>query len=177
MTAMAAPKFSPVAPIDTARSYSSPDHVPDRWTNDRPADLPGRQPIGARLGFQGPDQGYMLKLASDLRPSVRVQEGESVDDVLTGTTAIALRRSSLFGRAPVIHDLRIALTIWGFLDPEPPADLLAERTPRFKGIGHGSHHYGQVRALVDQVPESTLRASPAHVAAAYPRDWRALTGC
>ena len=60
---MAAPKFSPVAPIDTARGYASPDHVPDPWTNDRPGDIAGRQPVGARLGFQGPDQGYGLRLA------------------------------------------------------------------------------------------------------------------
>ena len=175
---MAAPKFSPVAPIDTARGYASPDHVPDRWTNDRPADIAGRQPVGERLGFQGPDQGYGLKLASGLRPSVIVQEGESVDDALVGTTAIAMRRASLFGRAPVIHDLRIALTIWGFLDPHPPAELLAERRPRFIALSaRGGHSYPQVRALVDQVPESTLRSTPEQVAAAYPTDWRTLTGC
>ena len=36
---------------------------------------------------------------------------------------IALRRASEFSRAPVIHDLTIAFTIWGFLDPAPPAEL------------------------------------------------------
>jgi hypothetical protein len=177
MLTMAAPKFSPVAPIDTARGYASPDHVPERWTNDRPADLSGRQPVGERLGFQGPDQGYGLKLAARLRPSVVVQDGESVDDALTGTTAIGMRRASLFGRAPVIHDLRIALTIWGFFDPSPSSELVAERRPRFVGISHGSHHYAQVRAIVDQVPEATLRSTPEEVAAAYPAQWRTLTGC
>jgi len=29
----------------------------------RPAEVQGRQPTGARLGFQGPDQGYALTLA------------------------------------------------------------------------------------------------------------------
>ncbi len=69
---MAAPKFSPVAPLDDARGYESPDHVPDRWSADRPAEA-GRQPTGARLGFQGPDQGYALTLAARLRPEVQVQ--------------------------------------------------------------------------------------------------------
>ena len=173
---MAAPKFSPVAPIDTARGYASPDHVPERWTNDRAADLSGRQPVGRRLGSQGPDQGYALALAARLRPEVVVTAGESVDDAVSGCTAVAMRRASLFGRAPVIHDLRIALTIWGFLDPSPSAELVTERRPRFVGVGHGSHHYAQVRALVDQVPEATLRSTPEQVAAAYPAQWRTLIG-
>ncbi len=89
-----------------------------------------------------------------------------------------MRRASLFGRAPVIHDLRIALTIWGFLDPDPPAELVAERRPRFIGVGaRGGHSYPQLRALVDQVPEATLRSTPQQVTAAYPNDWRPLTGC
>jgi hypothetical protein len=175
---MAAPRFSPVAPIDTARGYASPDHVPDAWTNDRPGDILGRQPVGERLGYQGPDQGYGLKLAAGLRSSVLVRDGESVDDALVGTTAIGTRRASLFGRAPVIHDMRIALTIWGFFDPDPPDELVAERRPRFIGLAaRGGHAYPDVRALVDQVPESTLRASPEQVTAAYPADWRRLTGC
>ena len=66
---------------------------------------------------------------------------------------IALRRASEFSRAPVIHDLTIAFTIWGFLDPAPPADLVAVRPERFAGLGNLAHHYEQARALVDQVPD------------------------
>jgi hypothetical protein len=173
---MAAPKFSPVAPIDTARGYASPPYVPEPWTASRPADLTGRQPVGARLGYQGPDQGYGLKLATALRPAVQAQDGESVDDALAGATAIGMRRASVFGRAPVIHDLRIGLTIWGFLDPAAPEELVAERRPRFLGIRDTAHHYAQVRELVDLVPESTLRSTPEQVGAGYPANWRALTG-
>ena len=68
MRRMAAPKFAPVAPLDHARGYESPDHVPDTWRADRPAEVQGRQPSGARLGFQGPDQGYAITLAARLRP-------------------------------------------------------------------------------------------------------------
>jgi len=173
---MAAPKFSPVAPLDEARAYGSPHHVPDPWTADRPGDLAGRQPAGARLGFQGPDQGYALGLAERLRPSVHVHDGERVDDALAACTAIGLRRASLFGRAPVIHDVRMALTIWGFLDPSPPAELVALRRPRFEGVANTLHHYGALRAIVDAVPEATVRSTPAQVTAAYPADWRALVG-
>jgi len=157
---MAAPRFSPVGPIDTSRGYSSPDVVPDSWTPDRPGDLAGPQPIGERLGSQGPDQGYALKLAELVRPDVIVQPGESVDDALVGIVATAMRRASLFGRAPVIHDLRLAQRIWGFADASPPASLLAARQNLFDGLARG-HAYDQTRALVDTVPEATLRATPA----------------
>lgn len=173
---MAAPKFTPVEPTSVARGYESPEYVADPWMATRPADLDGRQPVGPGLGFQGPDQGYALKLAALERPNVRVQPDESVDDALAGATAIALRRASLFGRAPVMHDLRIALRIWGFLDPAPPAELVAARRPRFLGLADAAHHYTATRALVDAVPESTLRATHDQIAAARPDDWPQLTG-
>jgi hypothetical protein len=173
---MAVPRFSPVAPLDDARGYESPPHVPDGWTPDRPADLTGRQPQGARLGFQGPDQGYALTLAALVRTDVRVQTGESVDDALAAATAIGLRRASLFGRAPVIHDLRIALTVWGLLDPAPPGELVELRRTTFEGVADTTQHYEELRAIVDAVPEATLRMSPAQVSSSYPGAWRALLG-
>jgi hypothetical protein len=173
---MAAPKFSPVTPIDTSRGYESPDHVPDGWTADRPAEVVGRQPVGARLGFQGPDQGYALTLAARLRPEVQVQHAESVDDALSGCTAIALRRASMYGRAPIMPDLRIALTMWGFLDPSPPPELVDARRPAFLGVADSLHGYENRRALVDAIPEPSLRQTPDQVTAAYPANWRALLG-
>ena len=153
---MAAPRFSPVAPLDAARGYTSPDVTPDAWLADRPADLGGRQPTGERLGFQGPDQGYALKLAELIRADVRVTDGESVDDALVGITATALRRASLYGRAPVIHDLRAAQRVWGFGDEAPSDELVAARAPLFLGLARG-HRYDQVRALVDSVADEDLR--------------------
>jgi hypothetical protein len=173
---MAAPKFSPVAPLDDARGYESPDYVPDRWSADRPADLSGRQPTGPRLGFQGPDQGYALMLAARVRPDVRVQAGEFVVDAVAGCTSIAMRRASLYGRAPVIHDLRIAFTIWGYFDADPPGELVDLRRPLFEGVANSLHHFDERRALVDSVPEATLRMTPAQVAAAYPGSWPTLLG-
>ena len=105
-----------------------------------------------------------------------MQTGESVDDAASGCTAVALRRASLYGRAPVIHDLRIAFTIWGFFDPTPPAELVAVRSPLFEGVANSLHHYDERRALVDSVPETTLRMTPDQVRSAYPAGWRALLG-
>jgi hypothetical protein len=170
---VAAPKFAPVPAIGDIKSYRSPAYVPDRWTAQRPGELDGRQPAGAGLGFQGPDQGYALRLASRLRPQLVLSDAERADDAVAGCTAIGLRRASLFGRAPVIHDLRIAFTIWGFLDPAPAAELVARRVPAFEELAN-PHRYDEVRALVDSIPESTLRMSQAQVNEIYSVSWRRL---
>ena len=173
---MAAPKFAPVPPATPTRGYRSPDFVPAPWSSQRRAEIVGRQPEAEGLGRPGPDQGYGLTLAERLRPQVIVQAGESVDDALRGSLNIALRRAALFGRAPVIHDLRLALTIWGWLDTDPPADLVARRRQLFEGVANVVHHYTEGRKLADLVPESTLRLSPEQVATRWRSDWRQLTG-
>ena len=76
----------------------------------------------------------------------------------------------------MVHDFTIAFTVWGFLDPNPPADLLALRAEAFVGVAHIAHAYDQQRALVDSVPEATLRMTPQAVTAAYPVRWRELLG-
>jgi len=174
---MAAPRYVPVPPTDKARSYESPDVVPPAWAGGRPGELDGPQPEGARLGFQGPDQGYALKLADEqMKPRLQLVDGEHAEDAISGCVGVAMRRASLYGRAPLIHDLTIAFTIWGFLDPSPPADLLALRKPVFEGVGHIAHHYAEARAIADGVPEATLRMTHGAVLDAYPTRWRDLLG-
>jgi hypothetical protein len=172
---VAAPKFAPVPAIGDVKSYRSPAYVPDRWQAVRPGDLEGRQPAGEQLGFQGPDQGYALRLANRFRQQLVLSDAERADDAVAGCTAIGMRRASLYGRAPVINDVRIAFTIWGFLDPAPSAELVAERVQRFGGVAD-PHHYETLRAVVDAVPEATLRMTPDAVIAAYATDWRSLLG-
>jgi hypothetical protein len=173
---MAAPRFAPVPSAEKVRSYESPEHVPDSWMPSRPTDIEGRQPAGSHLGYQGPDQGYVMTLAAVMESHVCVQPGENVDDALKGCSLIALRRASLYGRAPVIHDLTIALTIWGYLDANPPAELVATRQPLFEGVRNTLHHYGSGREIADMVPEATLQMTPVAVAARMPDAWRELTG-
>jgi hypothetical protein len=162
-----------VPAIGDIKSYRSPAYVPDRWTAQRPGELGGRQPTGTGLGFQGPDQGYALLLASRLRQQLVLSDAERADDAVAGCTAIGMRRASLFGRAPVIHDLRIAFTIWGFLDPAPAAELVARRVPKFEELAD-PHRYDELRALVDSIPESTLQMSHAQVNEIYSVSWRRL---
>ena len=173
---MAAPKHTPVLPTNNPRIYTSPEHVPGSWTVDRPGMLDGRQPRGTSLGNQGPDQGYVLTLARRVRKNVRIKEGESVDDAIQGTIAIALSRASQFGRAPVMHDLTFALTIWGWLLDSPPADLVAKRRVLFSGLGYATHHYAEIRLLVDMVPATTYQLTNDQLTKSMPMSWRALTG-
>mgnify|MGYP003377848079 CR=1 FL=1 len=149
--------------------------MPEAWWPDRPAEIVGFQPQGERLGYQGPDQGFAIKIANGFRDRLQLQPGEHAADAIKGCLGVGLRRASLFSRAPVVHDLTIAFTIWGFLDPAAPAELVAARGPLFAGLGHGQH-YSDARAIVDMVPEATLRMNPQQVAAAYPAGWRALVG-
>lgn len=176
MPAMAAPRFAPTDPTDAPRGYAPTDHVPDAWHAVRPGDIAGPQPGGRLLGNQGPDQGYVLTLARRFEPKVVAGVGERVEDALAGAAAVALRRASLFGRAPVIHDLTVALTIWGYLDHHPPVELAGLRRRMFEGVANTAHHYSETRAIADLVPESTLRMSHQHVVSSFPGRWRELLG-
>jgi hypothetical protein len=168
---MAAPDYVPVPLSDQPRrALDLPP--PQRWMADRPGDLDRGQPLGPKLGRPGPDQGYALKLADIIRPRIKVGEGEHVDDALAGAVAVALKRASLFGRAPVMPDLELALRLWGFLDDDPPAELVGLRKHYFAGA---AHHYWDQRAITDLVPESTLRLTLAQVAQRL-SDWRSLLG-
>ncbi|MSO15886.1 MAG: hypothetical protein EXQ61_06175 [Ilumatobacteraceae bacterium] len=173
---MASPRFSPVPPDEPVRYYESPDSVPESWSLGRPGEIQGRQPEGERLGYQGPDQGYIIGLAKRASRRVCVTAGEDVDDVLAGCSLIALRRASLFGRAPMVHDLNVALGMWGYLSETPPADLIAVRRDLFVGVGNVAHHYKEGRAIADMAPTTTLKMSPLEVADQYFAHWRSLTG-
>jgi hypothetical protein len=85
--------------------------------------------------------------------------------------AVGLKRAAHFGRAPVVHDLRIAYTVFGFLDPEAPAELVELREERFSQIA-SAHHYAERRELVDLVPVEVLSLSHNAVELFYETDWR-----
>lgn len=156
---MAQPDYVPLSTTDKVRA---PERlpVPEGWRPDRPAELKGNtHPTGDRLGVPGPDQGYALKLARQFAGRLELGTGEHEHDAVAGCVAVAMKRAALFGRAPVVYDLDLAFTLWGYLGGAP-ADLVAFRTPLFQAASHG---YWDQRGLVDRVPEETLRLSPAQV--------------
>lgn len=167
---MAAPDYVPVPLADRARQGEVLP-PPRRWTATRPADLQGAQPVGHMLGKPGPDQGYGLSLAQKFAGRLHLAPGETEADAIAGSTAVALRRASMLGRAPVIYDFDLAFQLWGFLG-DAPDDLVEFRKPLFAGA---AHHYKHQREIADHVTEEALRLTPAEARARL-GDWRTLLG-
>lgn len=136
--------------------YESPPRRNRVWNADRPGDVVNDgQPAGALLGSQGPDQGFALKLARHFEDDLVLGPGEHKDDVVAGCVVVALKRASAFGRAPTVHDLRCAFSIFGYLDTADP-ELVELRRELFEEVAH-PHHYAERRAIVDAVPIEFLR--------------------
>lgn len=166
---MAQPDFVPVDPATHVRPAERLP-VPDRWHATRPGELPGlRPPVGPQLGRTGPDQGFGLKLAKRFVDRLQLEPGEHSEDAVSGCLAVALKRAASFGRAPVIHDLELAFTLFGFLG-DAPRDLIEFRRPYFVAA---DHHYWDQRAIADLVYDKTLRLTPARVRERL-HDWRSL---
>jgi hypothetical protein len=137
----------------------------NRAVTSRPAEL--RTPIAARgrsVGTPGPDAGFALRLARRFGHDLKLTEGEVEHDVLVGSALIAARRAALYGRAPSVYDIQVALALWGFL-ADAPVELVAARRRVFASV---SHDYVAQRALVDAVPEESLRLTPAQAQALAP---------
>ena len=170
---MAAPDYVPRRPTEQVRVYTSPPWRPEPWTADRPADLVNAaQPTGDGFGWQGPDQGYALLLARRYEDELVLTDGESAADASAGAVIVALKRASLFGRAPVRHDLTTAFAVWGFLAPAPDG-LVALRRSLFEGVAH-EHHYAERLQIGDFVPADVLRQPHTAVMAAAAADWRSV---
>ncbi|MGO8871404.1 MAG: hypothetical protein ACLQPH_08375 [Acidimicrobiales bacterium] len=166
---MTQPSFVPIVESDQVRrAYHL--QVPSIWTQSRPSELRGAaQPSGPLLGAPGPDQGFALKLARRFEDRLELTPEESADDAIAGCTAVAMRRGARVGRAPAIHDLTFAFTLWGFLGGAP-ADLVEARRPLFQSA---AHHYRSQRVIADSVTEEALRLTPEAVAGQLGR-WREL---
>jgi len=169
---MAAPEYVPHPATAPPRVYASPPWSGDSWLAERPGELAGRQPLGPRLGYPGPDQGFALKLARTFEGRLVLAEGEHLDDVVAGCVAVGLKRASLFGRAPVVYDLTSAFTIWGYLADADP-ELVRLRKPLFEGVAN-VHHYMERRKIADLVPQAVLRLTHTEVQRVAAQDWRAF---
>ena len=171
---MTQPSFVPIAEADQVRPARRLE-APRPWVPNRPADLrfPAR-PGGPHLGKPGPDQGFALRLARRFEERLHLRVGESAEDVLVGCALLASRRAALLGRAPTVHDLETALTVWGFLRPDPPEELAALRRVAFSAA---AHDYPTQRALVDRVPEAAIRLRADEAAGRVAAgEWRELVG-
>jgi hypothetical protein len=166
---MAQPDHVPVTPADRVRTTERLP-PPKRWTTSRPAELRGiHPPTGESFGTPGPDQGYALTLATRFRDRLELAPREHAEDAVRAATAIALKRASALGRAPVIYDLEFAFTLLGYLGGAP-SDLIEFRRKIVEGA---AHNYWEQREVADLVREDTLRLSPAEVRSTL-SDWKTL---
>ncbi len=172
---MTQPKFAPILPEDEVRDlHKLPP--PAAWYAKRPADFrpapAGRQP---GRGVAGPDQGYGLLLAERFAGRLVLAKGEHKEDALKGASVLAMKRAALFGRAPVVDDLELALELFGYLGEASPLQVEVRRAA-FGGV---AHDYWRCRELADRVPEETLRMTLAAVRerlGASPESFKELTG-
>ncbi|HEX7168563.1 MAG TPA: hypothetical protein VF230_16400 [Acidimicrobiales bacterium] len=166
---MAQPDYVPVTPSDRVRE-GEPLPPAKRWTATRPGEIVGlRPPVGDSFGVTGPDQGFGLKLAKRFTDRLELEPTERADDAISGCLGVGLKRASMFGRAPVIHDFDLAFSVFGFLGGAP-RDLVEFRRPLFEAA---SHHYWDQRGIVDVVRAETLRLTPTEVRGRL-GEWRTL---
>ena len=166
------PQNVPVSPVATPH-YASPPRRDREWNADRPGDVFATgQPEGDLIGSQGPDQGFAIKLAKELEDELTLSKGEHFDDVVAGCVAVALKRASAFGRAPVVHDLRCAHAVFGFDSASADPELVKLRSELFEEVHH-PHHYAERRAIADAVPTDFLRR-PHQKVIADAADWRSV---
>jgi hypothetical protein len=140
------PNLAPGVKIPAAKS----------WRANRPGDLPAGQPHGTLLGSPGPNVGYALTLVNRVRDRLALGPHEHADDALAVVAEVAMKRAASYGRAPVMADIDVALTLLGY-NGETPPDYGDWRSRAM----HGAHHHYDVRrALVDAAPLDIIRLRP-----------------
>ncbi len=173
---MAIPSYVPVDPRLKPRDYeSSPRRGNDWYAKKRPGEIiPSEMPTGGLYGNHGPDIGYAYSLVHRLADKVHLVAEERLEDAQAGAIAVAMRRAAMNGRAPVLADLDVAFTIWGFYDPQPASGLRVLRAEMFEGARAPIHGYDLRREISNVVSEHALTMTPAAVAAAHAQDWAGL---
>jgi hypothetical protein len=143
------------------------------WRGTRPGELSPGQPQCTLLGIPGPDAGYALTLAERFHHHLQVAPPETAHDAVVLGAALAMRRAATLGRAPIVPDLQLAFTLYGYLGGAPK-ELVEWRRRAAAGVGH--HNYARLRGLVDAVPADVLRKNPDEIAAGLGTSWRQLIG-
>jgi hypothetical protein len=143
------PNLAPGVKVPAAKS----------WRADRPGDLPAGQPQGMLLGSPGPNVGYAMLLAHRARDRILLAPHEHIDDALAVVAEVAMRRAAHYGRAPVMHDIDVAIQILGY-DGDAGPDFVEWRVRAVQGA---HHDYYERRVLVDAIPIDVLRLAPSAV--------------
>jgi hypothetical protein len=79
--------------------------------------------------------------------------GEDRGDAEAVVAAVAMKRASAYGRAPIVADVDKAATLLGYRGGAD-AETIARRADAVQGA---HHEYGRCRAVADQVDLEVLR--------------------
>jgi hypothetical protein len=164
---MSAPEYVPSPPSSAPRPAEFGRMPPPRPYVERP-DEQATIPRRPTFGTPGPDAGYALHLARTLEGELELAAGERVSDASAAGCALAMKRAARFGRAPIKADVRIGLTMLGYLGGSP-TELRMWRTHALRGIATDYHLQ---RHLVD----SATLARTAEAALAGLAAWRDMLG-
>ena len=124
-----------------------------KWTPKRPGDVVPGERRATRFGNPGPNVGYAYTLAARARSRLRLSPHEHAEDVIAVVAEIAGKRAALFGRAPVIGDIDVAVELLGY--DGTADDAFVELRSRL--THDAAHEYRRRRQLVDSVPEDLVR--------------------
>jgi hypothetical protein len=138
------------------------------WRSDRPGDLGPEQPGGALFGRPGPNVGFAYTLAHRAKDRLRLGPFEHAEDAIAVVAEVAGKRAALFGRAPVIGDIDVAMALLGY-DGSAADDFVKARSALVHEAGHS---YRRRRAIVDAAPDALLRSRTTQATAEI-ESWRA----
>lgn len=127
-------------------------------------------PRTSRVGTIGPDSGFAFRLARSVFDQLHLGSVDR-DDAASGAVGVGMKRAALFARGPVIHDVTVGFTVFGFFDESPDPELVAWREKAFAQIS-SPHHYFERQAVIDRVPDEVLLAPHSTIIATYQSDWR-----
>ena len=124
------------------------------WVRHRPGEVGPNEPTGALFGRPGPNIGFALTLVERQQGSWQLGPHEHLEDAGAVVAEIAMKRAAGFGRAPVKHDVDVAVALFGY-------DRVDETwQPARARFVHGAEHdYATRRRLVDAVPDDLLRVA------------------
>ena len=138
------------------------------WRADRPGDQGGVPVDGALLGSPGPNVGYAYTLAARVKDRLELSPVEHDIDAMAVIAEIAGKRAACFGRAPVMGDIDVAISLLGY-------DGVADEAfvdQRSRLVHDAAHSYISRRALVDAVPDDLVKLRMADLLTRVD-EWRA----
>lgn len=115
--------------------------------------------FGTGFGTIGPDSGYAKTLVNTR--GLELADGEREGNTKAALAAIASARAALFGRAPTVHDVDLAIVLLG-LDPELPDAVRADlSTKRGDWFAAAAHHPAKLYDFVSALDTAVLQLTAA----------------